>query len=106
MKVAFIARSSLYTAKGGDTVQMLHTAKYLQQLNVQVDIRLANEKINYKEYDLLHFFNLIRPADILPHIGKANTPFVVTPLLIDYSEYDKQYRKGVSGKLFQSFIGG
>ena len=101
MKEAFIARSSLYASKGGDTIQILNTARCLGQLKVQVDIRLTDEKINYKQYDLLHFFNLIRPADILPHIRHAPIPFVVTPLLIDYSEYDKQYRKGISGKLFR-----
>ena len=69
MKVAFIARSSLFTAKGGDTVQVQQTAKYMKELNVQADIRLTHEKINYEEYDLLHFFNLIRPAGILPHIS-------------------------------------
>ena len=103
MKVAFIARSSLHTSKGGDTIQMLQTARHLEQLNIKVDIRLTDEKINYKQYDLLHFFNLIRPSDILPHISNPDTPFVVTPLLIDYSEYDKQYRKGISGKIFHHF---
>ena len=101
MKVAFIARSSLYSVKGGDTIQIVNTAKYLEQFNVHVDIKLADEKINYNQYDLLHFFNLIRPADILSHITKAIIPFVVTPLLVDYTEYDKQYRKGFSGKLFR-----
>lgn len=100
MKIAFIARSSLYQSIGGDTIQMQQTARYLEQLNIAVDIRLANEKINYREYDLLHFFNLTRPSDILPHIGRSKKPFVVTPLLIDYSEYDKQYRKGLAGKIF------
>ncbi|MGH2649466.1 MAG: glycosyltransferase family 4 protein, partial [Ginsengibacter sp.] len=106
MKVAFIARSSLYSVKGGDTVQIINTAKNLQQLNVDVDIKLTHEKINYDQYDLLHFFNLIRPADILPHIRKLEIPFVVTPLLIDYTEYDKQYRKGFSGRLFRVLPGG
>ncbi len=101
MKVAIIARSSLYVLPGGDTIQIINTAKYLQQLNVAVDIKLADEKINYKKYDLFHFFNLIRPADILHHIYKTPKPFVVTPLLIDYSEYDRQYRKGFSGKIFR-----
>ena len=101
MKVAFIARSSLHSVRGGDTVQITNTAKHLQQLNVDVDIKLTHEKINYDQYDLLHFFNLIRPADILPHIRKLEIPFVVTPLLIDFTEYDKQYRKGFSGKLFR-----
>jgi glycosyltransferase involved in cell wall biosynthesis len=102
MKVAFIARSSLYTAKGGDTIQMLQTARYLKKLmNIHVDIKLTDEKINYQQYDLLHFFSLVRPSDILSHILASTTPFVVTPLLIDYSEYDKQYRKGISGSLFR-----
>lgn len=101
MKVAFISRSTLFTVKGGDTMQMLETARHLKNWNVDVDIRLTNEKINYQEYDLLHFFNLTRPADILFHIKKSETPFVVTPLLIDYSEFDQQYRKGISGKIFR-----
>ena len=106
MKVAIIARSSLYSVKGGDTIQIVNTAKYLRQLDVHVDIKLADEKIDYNHYDLLHFFNLIRPSDILPHISKAQIPFVVTPLLIDYTEYDKQYRKGFSGKLFRLLSAG
>ena len=75
MKVAFIARSSLHSTKGGDTIQMMQTARCLKKLNVEIDIKLTDEKINYKEYDLLHFFNLIRPADILPHIQKFEYSF-------------------------------
>src|SRR5690348_2653212 len=106
MKVAFISRSSLFTAKGGDTVQMWETARHLMNWNVDVDIRLTDEKINYQEYDLLHFFNLTRPADILFHIKKSKTPFVVTPLLIDYSEFDRQYRRGISGQIFKYLSAG
>jgi glycosyltransferase involved in cell wall biosynthesis len=106
MKVAFISRSSLFTAKGGDTVQMQETARCLKNWNVAVDIRLTDEKIHYHEYDLLHFFNLTRPADILFHIKKSKTPFVVTPLLIDYSEFDQQYRRGISGKIFHYLSSG
>jgi glycosyltransferase involved in cell wall biosynthesis len=103
MKVAFITRSSLFSSSGGDTLQVLNTAKYLGKLNVRVDVKLTNKQINYEEYDLLHFFSLVRPSDILPHIRKSKKPFVVTPLLIDYSEFDKQYRKGISGKIFRFF---
>lgn len=101
MKIALIARSSLYRSEGGDTIQIQQTARYLKRMNIIADIRLSNEKINYNQYDLLHFFNLTRPFDILPHIQKSKKPFVVTPLLIDYSEYDKQHRKGFSGKIFR-----
>jgi len=103
MKVAFITRSSLFSSSGGDTLQVLNTAKYLEKLGVTVDIKITHNEINYDEYDLLHFFNLVRPSDILPHIRKSKKPFVVTPLLIDYSEFDKQYRKGISGKIFRFF---
>ncbi len=101
MKVAFIARSSLFTVKGGDTIQIQQTASHLKEFNVQADIRLTHEKINYDDYDLLHFFNLTRPADILPHIQSCNKPFAVSPILINYSEYDKQYRKGIVRLIFR-----
>ena len=103
MKVAFITRSTLFSSTGGDTVQVLNTAKYLGKLGVAVDIKLTNENIDYEEYDLLHFFSLIRPSDILPHIQHNKIPFVVTPLLIDYSEFDKLYRGGFAGKIFRFF---
>ena len=103
MKVAFITRSSLLLSSGGDTLQVFNTAKYLEELGVNVDIKLTHEKINYEAYDLLHFFSVIRPADILPHIRKSRKPFVVTPLLIDYSEFDKQFRKGLTGIIFRFF---
>ena len=106
MKVAMISRSSLFASKGGDTIQIQQTARYLKEMGICVDIRLAKEKVNYQEYDLLHFFNLTRPADILPHLKKSKTPFVVTPLLIDYSEFDQHYRKGISGKIFRHLSAG
>ena len=44
MNVAFISRTSLYTDKGGDTVQIIHTAAQLRKLGIGVDIFLADEK--------------------------------------------------------------
>lgn len=103
MKVAFITRSSLFSSTGGDTIQVTNTARYLKELNVAVDIKMTDEKINYNDYDLLHFFSLIRPADILPHLQKCTQPFVITPLIIDYSEFDRKHRQGISGKIFRFF---
>jgi glycosyltransferase involved in cell wall biosynthesis len=97
MKIAFITRSTLYNVPGGDTVQVLQTARLLRELGVSVDICMTNNKIDYSRYDLLHFINIIRPADILFHTHKTKKPFVVSPVLVDYSEYDQQYRKGISG---------
>ncbi|HRI23727.1 MAG TPA: glycosyltransferase family 4 protein [Ferruginibacter sp.] len=103
MKVAFIVRSTLYSVHGGDTIQVNETARHLQQTGIAVDIKRTNEKISYESYDLLHFFNIIRPADILVHINRSKKPFVVSTIFINYSEYDKRERRGVSGALLSLF---
>ncbi|MGZ3929454.1 MAG: glycosyltransferase family 4 protein [Mucilaginibacter sp.] len=104
IKVALITRSTLYSVPGGDTVQVRETMRHLNDMGVSAEIKLSNENINYAHYDLLHFFNLTRPADILFHSKKAQKPFVVSTILCNYSEYDKQHRKGF-GSLF-SFLPG
>ena len=97
MIIAFITRSTLYTVPGGDTVQVWQTTRFLRELGVEADICLTDDKIDYSRYDLFHFINITRPADILFHTSKTGKPFVVSPVLIDYSEYDKHHRKGISG---------
>lgn len=101
MKVVFIVRSNLYKVNGGDTVQIQETAEQLMCIGVSVDIKLTTEKIDYSIYDLLHFFNIIRPADILVHINKANKPYVISTIFVEYSEFDKKHRKGFAGFLFK-----
>lgn len=103
MNVLMISRATLYSVMGGDTVQVVQTAKYLRDLGVNVDIKMTNEEIDYQNYDLIHFFNIIRPADILSHIADSNLPFVVSPIYVDFSEYDKQMRKGLLGFAFKFF---
>lgn len=96
MKVALIARSTFYAVPGGDTVQAMQTARELIRLGVDTEVKLANEPIAYDRYDLLHFFNIIRPADILYHSRKSGKPFVVSTILCNYSEYDKFHRRGIA----------
>jgi glycosyltransferase involved in cell wall biosynthesis len=100
LKVAMIARSTLFTVIGGDTVQIMQTAKHLAKAGVRAEVKLTSDPINYDNYDVLHFFNIIRPADILCHIKKSGKPYVVSTILVDYSEYDKYQRKGIAGILF------
>ena len=89
----------MFDVPGGDTVQVMQTARHLQAIGIQTDIKLSKDEIDYKDYDLLHFFNLTRPADILYHSKKSGKPFVVSTILCNYTEYDKHHRKGV-GMLF------
>ena len=102
IKVAFITRSTLYTVPGGDTVQAVQTARHLTFMGIAAEIKLSNENINYNSYDLLHFFNLSRPADILYHSHRAGKPYVISTILCNYSEYDQQHRTG-AGRIFKYF---
>jgi len=95
MKVAIIARATLYTVPGGDTVQAVQTVRELNKIGVEAEIRLTHEYIDYGQYQLLHFFNIIRPADILYHSRKSGKPYVVSTILCNYGEYDKYHRKGM-----------
>jgi glycosyltransferase involved in cell wall biosynthesis len=100
LKIAFIARSTLYTVPGGDTVQVDQTARELAEIGVVAEIFLSNQAIAYERYDLLHFFNITRPADIMYHSKKANKPFVVSTIFCNYGEYDKYHRKGAASLIF------
>jgi glycosyltransferase involved in cell wall biosynthesis len=105
MRIAFVTRSTLYNAPGGDTVQVLQTAKCLRELGIDVDICLTGDTINYNQYNLLHFINIIRPADILFHIARTKKPFAISPILVDYREYDRNHRQGMSGFILRNFFG-
>lgn len=101
MKIAFITRSTLLNVPGGDTEQVLQTARFLKKLGVEVELFRASAKVDYSRYDLVHVFNITRPADILYHISRSKKPVVVSTILIDYAEYDLKHRKGVTGMILR-----
>jgi glycosyltransferase involved in cell wall biosynthesis len=90
MRVLLLSRATLFSNPGGDTIQVTRTAEYLRKLGVEAEVRLANQKINYSGYDLIHFFNIIRPADILHHAKKSGKPYVVSTIFVDYSEFEQK----------------
>lgn len=98
MRIAMIARATLFTAPGGDTKQIEQTAAALRKLGVAVDVFLTSQVIPYEQYGLLHFFNIIRPADILPHL-KSKKPFVVSTIFVDYGSYEQKVAGGLRGML-------
>lgn len=99
MKVAFITRLNLYKIAGGDTVQIEQTARRLIDLGVEVDILKSVDVIPYEEYDLLHFFGIPRPADMVYHSKRAKKPFVISTIYCTYGDYYKYNRKGI-GTIF------
>lgn len=99
MKVLFISRATLFSVKGGDTVQILNTAAALRKKGITVDIGLCNQQFEYGSYDLVHFFNIIRPADILYHAWKCNKPVVVSPIYQDFYDFELHNTRG-----FRNFL--
>jgi glycosyltransferase involved in cell wall biosynthesis len=101
MNVVFIVRSTFDSVRGGDTQQVLCTARELRKLGVNADIKKASENIDYGRYDLMHLFNLIRPADHLAHIAKSGLPYVLSTVYLDYSGFDTLGRGTLPGTVFR-----
>ncbi|MGB0175789.1 MAG: glycosyltransferase family 4 protein [Owenweeksia sp.] len=100
IRVLFISRATLHSQAGGDTLQMEQTARFLHSQHCEVTI-YRGEQVQEEDFDILHFFNLTRPADLLPFISWS-VPKVISSIYIDYSEYDRKHRRGISrlpGKL-------
>ena len=97
MKVGFVNRPSADSVVGGDTVQMNETGKALEELGVEV-VRLQSPDQVDDSFDLLHFFNIIRPQYILDFLNLPQKK-VVSTIYVDYSEYDQLKRIRISAAL-------
>ncbi|MBU3088276.1 glycosyltransferase family 4 protein [Clostridium gasigenes] len=73
MKVVFTNRRDCFTQRGGDTIQMLKTKEYLEKnFDCRIDICLnPKELINYKDYDIVHIFNIQTYKETLEFIKEA-----------------------------------
>ena len=102
MKVLFLTRSTLFNQPGGDTLQVEQTAKFLRLLGCDVEISPGGKIPRKSSFDLIHFFNLIRPADAREAV-KQNLPVVISSIYHDYREYDKLHRSGLASVLGKTF---
>ena len=97
MKVLFHSRSNLFTAPGGDLIQMQKTKEYLEKLGIEVDISVAqNPDLN--GYDLLHLFNLMSPQDIYFPMKAARVkgiPIALSTIYGLYTEFERKARGGM-----------
>ncbi|MEQ9262247.1 MAG: glycosyltransferase family 4 protein [Owenweeksia sp.] len=97
IRVLFVSRATLFTQAGGDTLQMEQTALYLEKENLQVTI-YNGQNVREEDFDILHFFNIGRPADLIRFTDWA-IPKVISAIYIDYTEYDQKHRNGFAGWL-------
>jgi glycosyltransferase involved in cell wall biosynthesis len=101
MKVLFQTRTNLFSAPGGDLVQMQKTKEYLEKLHVQVDISLDFEP-DLSGYDLVHLFNLMEPQDIYLQMQNAksqNKKIALSTIYGLYTEFERKARGGLFQKL-------
>lgn len=101
MKVLFQTRTNLYSAPGGDLIQINKTKEYLEKLGVKVDISLEFEP-DLTNYDIVHLFNLMDPQDIYLQCINAkrqNKKVVLSTIYGLYTEYERKARGGLSQKI-------
>lgn len=101
MKVLFQSRTNLYSAPGGDLVQMQKTKEFLEKLGISVDISLDFEP-DLSNYDLVHLFNLMEPQDIylqFKNAQKQNKKIVLSTIYGLYTEYERKARGGIFQKI-------
>ena len=104
LKILFLSRASLFSVRGGDTVQVTKTAEALQRSGVTIDIRLCNEKkIDYSLYDLIHFFNIRHPADMVYHIERSKLPYVISPIYVNYAKPPERKSSGIKDGVLNLF---
>lgn len=98
------SRTSLFNVPGGDTIQILKTRDYLNKIGIEVNISTELEP-NLDGYDLVHLFNLIRPQEVYlqaRNSKKHNKKVVLSPIYVDYTEYEKKGRDGFARLIFKN----
>lgn len=99
MKVLFITRPTVFSGPGGDTVQLLKTKEYLEGLGKGIEVTIATEVTPQLDgYDLVHFFNLRNPQDLIHNVLRVKNrgiPSVLSTIWGSYAECDKKCRTGL-----------
>jgi glycosyltransferase involved in cell wall biosynthesis len=105
MRVLWLVRENLTRHPGGDTVQILETAKALRALGVTVDMSDRCGGV-LGRYDCVHLFHLDRLWENVEHcrrIRAAGVPAVLSPIYWPGDEYDRGGRTGFQGLLARVF---
>ena len=87
MHIAFVARKTLYSQPGGDTVQVEQSAAALRRQGHNVSIITSGTPLP-DNIDVLHGFNLGRPADLLPYFTSFPGKKALSSIYVDYALAD------------------
>ncbi len=101
MRALWIVRDNLERHPGGDTTQILQTARALRELGVVVDLT-TDPGARLGTYDVVHLFHLDRLWEHLPlcpALRAAGRPVVLSTIYWPSDEFDRHGRRGLQGWL-------
>lgn len=114
MKVLMVGRSAVFADKGGDTMQLVNTARHITALRPDFECEVVSasqlDEVHIEEFDVFHFFSVLDVGEYLDfamRIYSANKKIVLSPIYVDYSEFESNARGGVFqllNKLTSSFF--
>lgn len=100
MRALFVVRPDLERFRGGDTTQILATARALNDLGVEVEI-VDQVPASLAGFDIVHLFHLDRLWENVPHLRAVGgrRPVVLSPIWWPKDEYNAHSRRGVQGAI-------
>src|SRR3989338_2829378 len=103
MKILMQNRINVFSAPGGDTIQMLKTKEYLERIGCEVSIA-CDLNPDLKGIDLVHLFNITRINETymqFKNAKKQNKPVVVSSIYQNFEELDSKTSSVVRGFLWR-----
>lgn len=91
MKILLCTRQDYHRNFGGDSTQVLKTAKYLKKLGAEVFINNGGI-YDYSDYDIVHLFNINKVGEIYNYYRiahKSKKKVVTSPVYYNLSKYFK-----------------
>jgi len=98
MRVLFVVRPHLEQYPGGDTTQILSTARELRAAGVHVDVRV-DVPASVEPWDLVHLFHLDRLWENMTWVRAVagKRPLVLSTIWWPKDDYNAHSRQGVQG---------
>lgn len=98
IKVLCLSRRDILKRRGGDTVQIENTMRYLNKLyDVKFKIAESIDNENLGDYDIVHLFGIVRVDEVYNYHKYAkeyNKKIVVSPVYWNFDEYNQKGRYG------------
>ncbi len=94
MRVTLLSRPDLHSAPGGDTVQIIETARALNALGVTAEISVELRP-QLDAVDLVHIFNITRPHEALEQLHHAKSSgrlVALSPIFCPMTEFERACR--------------